>query len=412
MQVRLLGPVDVMAPDGPRPVRGLRRKTVLATLALHGGEIVSTGQLLDVVWGATAPSTAVNTLQSHMSHLRNVLGSKAAILARPPGYLPDLGGDDTDVQLAERLLRQGTQSADPVDSARHLQSALALWRGRPLADVPGLAWLEEQAERLDLLWLQVKRALAKARLAAGEHAHLVPDLEQLVADHPLDEQIHAQLMLALYRNGRQADALGVYRRLRQTLGEELGIDPSQALRDLETGILRQDPALDAPAPAVTPPLALTAGPIPAQLPPAAPAFAGRSAELASLDAILHPVARAGSPRPAPVIISAVSGTAGVGKTALAVHWAYRVAAQFPTGSCMSTCVASIRTGRRLSRERRCAGSLTRSGFRCRGSPQACQPRPGCTAACWPASGYWWCLTTRETSSRSATASGPWPGSRN
>ena len=218
MQVRLLGPVDVMAPDGPRPVRGLRRKTVLATLALHGGEIVSTGQLLDVVWGATAPSTAVNTLQSHMSHLRNVLGSKAAILARPPGYLLDLGSDGTDVRLAERLLRQGTQSADPVDGARHLQSALALWRGRPLADVPGLAWLEEQAEQLDLLWLQVKRALAKARLAAGEHAHL---------------------------------------------------------------------------------------------------------------------------------------------------------------------------------------ALTRSGFRCRGSPRACQPRPGCTAACWRASGYWWCLTTRETSSRFA-----------
>lgn len=314
MQVRLLGPVDVMAPGGPRPVRGLRRKAVLATLALHGGEIVSTGHLADVVWGETAPSAAANTLQSHISHLRSVLGSKAAILARPPGYLLDLGGDDTDVRLAERLLREGTQSADPVDGARQLQSALALWRGRPLADVPGLAWLEEQAERLDLLWLQVKVALAKARLAAGEHAHLVPDLERLVADHPLDEQIHAQLMLALYRNGRQADALGVYRRLRQTLGEELGIDPSQLLRDLETGILRQDPALDAPTPALPLPLASPAVPIPAQLPPAVPAFAGRRTELASLDAILRPVARAGSAGPAPVVISAVPGTAGVGKT--------------------------------------------------------------------------------------------------
>ncbi len=331
MQVRLLGPVDVMAPGGPRQVRGQRRKTVLATLALHGGEIVSTGQLVDVVWGDTASSAAVNTLQSHMSHLRSVLGSKSAILARPPGYLLDLGGDGTDVQLAQRLLRQGTQSADPADGTRQLQSALALWRGRPLADVPGLAWLEDQAERLDLLWLQVKRALAKARLAAGEHAHLVPDLEQLVADHPLDEQIHAQLMLALYRNGRQADALGVYRRLRRTLDEELGIDPSQMLRDLETGILRQDPALEAPAPAVTVPLAVPAPPVPAQLPPAVPAFAGRRAELASLDAILHPAGRTGAAGPAQVIISAVSGTAGVGKTALALHWAHRAAAQFPDG---------------------------------------------------------------------------------
>ena len=331
MQVRLLGPVDVMAPGGPRQVRGQRRKTVLATLALHGGEIVSTGQLVEVVWGDTVSSAAVNTLQSHMSHLRTVLGSKNAILARPPGYLLDLGGEGTDVQLAQRLLREGTQSADPADGTRHLQSALALWRGRPLADVPGLAWLEDQAERLDLLWLQVKRALAKARLAAGEHAHLVPDLEQLVADHPLDEQIHAQLMLALYRNGRQADALGVYRRLRRTLNEELGIDPSQMLRDLETGILQQDPALEAPAPAVPVPLALPAPPVPAQLPPAVPSFTGRSAELASLDALLHPVARTGPPGPAQVIISAVSGTAGVGKTALALHWAHRAAAQFPDG---------------------------------------------------------------------------------
>ena len=114
MQVRLLGPVDVMAPGGPRQVRGQRRKTVLATLALHGGEIVSTGQLVDVVWGDTVSSAAVNTLQSHMSHLRTVLGSKNAILARPPGYLLDLGGEGTDVQLAQRLLRQGTQSADPA----------------------------------------------------------------------------------------------------------------------------------------------------------------------------------------------------------------------------------------------------------------------------------------------------------
>ena len=376
MQVRLLGPVDVMASGGPRQVSGLRRKTVLATLALHGDEIVSTGHLVDVVWGGTASLAAVNTLQSHISHLRNVLGSKAAILARPPGYLLDLGSDGTDVQLAERLLRQGTQSADPADGARHLQSALALWRGRPLADVPGLAWLEEQAERLDLLWLQVKRALAKARLAAGEHAHLVPDLEQLVADHPLDEQIHAQLMLALYRNGRQADALGVYHRLRQTLDEELGIGPSQMLRDLETGILRQDPALEAPAPAVTVSPPLPAAPIPAQLPPAVPAFAGRSAELASLDAILHPAARTSSMSPAHVIISAVSGTAGVGKTALALHWAHRVAPQFPDGQLHVNLGGFDPDGHALEPEEAVRGFLDAfgmpvTGFAVGGSPSTC-----------------------------------------
>jgi DNA-binding SARP family transcriptional activator len=353
MQVRLLGPVDVMVDGGPRLVRGLRRKAALAALGLHGGEIVSTGRLVNAVWGETAPSTAVNTLQSHVSHLRNVLGSKAAILARPPGYLLDLGDDGTDVQLAERLLRQGTQSADPVLGTRHLQAAMALWRGRPLADLAGLAWLEEQAGRLDLLCVQVKRALFEARLAAGEHLQLVPDLERMAAGHPLDEQIHAQLMLALYRSGRQADALAVYHRLRRTLDEELGIDPSQMLRDLETAILRQDraldtaiprqdralysaiprqdPALDAVPPATSRPAIDRL--VPAQLPTDVQAFTGRAGELSDLDRLHSASDHLGETAGAPsaVVISVVSGTAGVGKTALAVRWAHQVRRQFPDG---------------------------------------------------------------------------------
>ena len=131
---------------------------------------------------------------------------------------------------------------------------------------PGLVWLEEQAGRLDALRLQVQRALVEARLAAGEHAQLVPRLEQMLAEHPLDEQLHAQLMVALYRAGRQADALAVFHRLRHTLSEELGIDPSQRLRELETAILRQDPALEAPAP---PPSAPTPAPAASTPAPAA-----------------------------------------------------------------------------------------------------------------------------------------------
>ncbi len=168
MQVRLLGPVDVMVDGAPRPVHGLRRKALLAALALHCGEVVSTGRLVDVVWGQNAPSTAVNTLQSHVSYLRHLLASKAAIRAQPPGYLLDLGEDGTDVQLAERLLRQGQQAAEPAQRVAHLRAALALWRGRPLADMTGLPWLENQAGRLDLLGAQVRRALIDARLASGE----------------------------------------------------------------------------------------------------------------------------------------------------------------------------------------------------------------------------------------------------
>src|SRR5215472_12219240 len=127
MQIRLLGPVDVVVQGESRPVHGLRRKAVLAVLALHDGGVVSTDLLADVVWGDAAPPTAMNSLQSHVSYLRGVLGVKTAILARPPGYVLQLPGDGTDVQVAERLLERGRQSADPVGAVRHLQDALALW---------------------------------------------------------------------------------------------------------------------------------------------------------------------------------------------------------------------------------------------------------------------------------------------
>ncbi len=337
MRVRLLGPVDIVVDGEVRLVRGLRRKAVLATLALHGGQVVSNDRLADAVWGRTAPLTSLNTLQSHVSYVRTLLGGQAAILARAPGYVLELGDDGTDVRLAERLLRQGTQAADPVQGARDLREALALWRGRPLADLAGLPWLEEQAERLDLLGEQIGRALSEARLAAGEHLQLVPELERMAAGHPLDEQVHAQLMVALYRSGRQADALSAYQRLRHTLAEELGLFPGPALRELETAILRQDPSLDAPAPAASlrpaGPAAPAASPqpVPAQLPPPVAEFAGRGAELGRLDSILPGATQGVPPDRAGVVVSLITGTAGVGKTALAVHWAHRVAAQFPDG---------------------------------------------------------------------------------
>ena len=180
--------------------------------------------------------------------------------------------------------------------------------------------------------MQLRQALSQARLAAGEHSQLVPELEQMLTDCPLDERVHGQLMLALYRSGRQADALAAYHRLRQALDDDLGIEPSQFLRDLQTAILNQDPALNAAtarrlagpgraersradrrrSPALPWP-----GPAPVGATRLSP---GRTAELACLDATMASVA-----------LAAISGTAGVGKTALAVHWAHRVAAQFPDG---------------------------------------------------------------------------------
>ncbi len=212
---------------------------------------------------------------------------------------------------------------------RQRHCALGLWRGQPLAEVSSLAWFDGNVRRLDLLWMRVRQAWSEAMLAAREHEQAVPELEQMVADHPLDERLHAQLMLALYRSGRPAEALAVYHRIRRTLAEKLGIDPGQDLRDLETAISRRDLSLEAPAPAVA--LASPAVPVPAQLPPAVSAFSGRRAELARLDAIVPPDARAGTTSAASMVIAVLSGTAGVGKTALAVYWAHRVARRFPGG---------------------------------------------------------------------------------
>jgi DNA-binding SARP family transcriptional activator/tetratricopeptide (TPR) repeat protein len=315
VQIRLLGPVEVVRDGTARPVPGLRRRAILAVLALRRGEVVSTDRLIGTVWGDAAPPTVANTLQQHVSQLRQVLGDRSAIRARPPGYVLDVGDEPTDVAAAERLIRQATGETEPALRVPHLRAALALWRGPSLADVADLPWLDEQAMRLDLLRVQARRALVEAGLAAGEHAALLPDLEELVADHPFEEQLHGQLMLALYRAGRQADALAAYRRLRDRLRDELGIEPTPAVRELETALLRQDPALAPAAPPAPVPVR-----VPAQLPAAVPAFAGRAAELAALDEVLG---QGG--------IVAVSGSAGVGKTTLAVHWAHRVAGRFPDG---------------------------------------------------------------------------------
>ncbi|MEU0563421.1 AfsR/SARP family transcriptional regulator, partial [Dactylosporangium sp. NPDC006015] len=325
--MRLLGPVDVLVDGAARPVRGQRRKAVLAVLGLHPGEVVSTGRLVDLVWGDAPPPNAVNALQSHVSYLRRALGDKAVIASRPPGYLLDAGGDGTDVAVAERRIAAGLQEADPAARARHLQAALELWRGTPLADTGGLPWLDEQAERLGQLWLRGRRALLEARLGLGQHAQLLPDLEQLTREHPFDEQLHGLLMLTLYRLGRQADALAAFRRLRGTLDDDLGIEPGAALRDLEAGILRQDPELDAPAP-----VAATAPAVPAQLPLAVGTFAGRTGELARLDSLLTGATGDTADTGAGgVAVAAVTGTAGVGKSALVVHWAHRAAGRFPDG---------------------------------------------------------------------------------
>jgi DNA-binding SARP family transcriptional activator/tetratricopeptide (TPR) repeat protein len=324
VRIRLLGPVEITVRGAARPVPGLRRRAVLAVLGLHAGDLVGVDQLIDVVWGTAPPAGAANALQRHVSYLRGVLDTPGCIVSRPPGYVLDLPDGGTDVALAEALIRRAGQALDRAAAAAHLRTALALWRGRPLDGTAGLPWLAEQAERLARMRLEVVTSLVEHRLALGEHAELVPELDRLAGDHPFEEPIHGQLMLALYRGGRPVEALAAYGRLARTLGDELGIDPGPPLRRLEAEIRRRDPALDLPAPAIRSDRGSTPV-VAAQLPAVTPSFTGRSAELAMLDR-----ARATS-GPAAAAISVISGTAGVGKTALAVHWAHRATGEFPDG---------------------------------------------------------------------------------
>jgi DNA-binding SARP family transcriptional activator len=326
MQVRLLGPVDVVDGDVAQPIPGLRRRAVLAVLGLAAGDPVSIERLVEVVWDGAPPARALNTLQSNISYLRGLLGGRDAIVARPPGYRLYTDGG-TDLDLARQLIGQARRSDNPAEHVRLLESALLLWRGRPLADVAGLSWLDSQADRLAQLRLDALHDLHGARLALGEHITLIAELENLIREHPYQERFHRHLMLAYYRAGRQADALSAYQQLRRRLADELATEPALELRELEAAILRQSASLDPPGHAEAPErrsVTEGAAEVPRQLPADLGGFVGRLDHLADLDRQLEN-SRDG------VTIRVISGTAGVGKTALAVHWAHRVAHRFPDG---------------------------------------------------------------------------------
>ncbi|MFF0269921.1 BTAD domain-containing putative transcriptional regulator [Kribbella sp. NPDC004536] len=324
LQIRLLGSVDVVLDGTVRDVPGVRRKAALAALALRIGHPVSNDFLIDVVWSGDTPSTVVNTLQSHMSYLRRILRRPGCIVASSPGYRLDQRRVDTDLRAAERLIQSAEQTTDLREKATRLQAALDLWRGKPLDEIGGQPWIDEQCERIERLHYETAKSLIETRLALGEHSALIGTVEEMIEHHPFDEDLCSQLMTALYRSGRQADALAAYRELRIRLNDELGITPGRRLRDLEQAVLRQDPTLDAPSKRSVP--VITAA---SQLPPAATRLVGRQQEIEQLERILDRSHRQPLGTAAPVI--AVSGAPGIGKTTLALHWAHGILPSFPDG---------------------------------------------------------------------------------
>ncbi|MGZ8740562.1 MAG: BTAD domain-containing putative transcriptional regulator, partial [Gaiellaceae bacterium] len=242
MKFLILGPLEVR--DGARtvPLGGPKPRALLGVLLLHANGVVSTARLIDELWGDTPPETAVTMVQVYVSRLRKVLPA-GALQTRPPGYRLEVEPEQVDLIRFERLVTDAGH-ADPELSARLLGEALALWRGPPLADLLLEGEARHEASRLNDLHLATNIERIEAELELGHHVRMVGELEALAAAHPYREALHGLLMLALYRSGRQADALEAYRSVRKRLGEELGLTPGDDLRGLEAAILRQDSALD------------------------------------------------------------------------------------------------------------------------------------------------------------------------
>ena len=244
MEIRLLGPLEVR--DGNRTIALPRRqqRALLAALALRAGQVVSTERLVADLWGEHAPASATGSLQNTVSALRKLLG-RDVLVTQAPGYRLGVSRDAVDVNRFERLLAEA-QNAEPPARVALLREALDLWRGPALADLDEEEFARLEAARLDELRVTALEQRLDAELELGRHASLVGELEQLVATHPLRERMRGQLMLALYRCGRQAEALEVYRAARLALADELGLDPSPELQELERRVLRQDASLAAP----------------------------------------------------------------------------------------------------------------------------------------------------------------------
>jgi DNA-binding SARP family transcriptional activator/tetratricopeptide (TPR) repeat protein len=329
----LLGPLQVQVDDRDILVSAARQRVLLVALLLRRGRAVPAAQLADLVWDDQPPQGSAVTLRSYVMRLRQVLGHAAGhrITTATNGYQIEASEEELDVARYNALFRLGDAAADAgawEQASELFTQAEGLWRGRPLEDISCQALQVTEVPRLEQLRLQVIQRRIEADLYLGRPLRVIPELVSLTSEHPLHEAFHAQLMLALHHSGRQADALAAYGKARDILVSEAGIEPGSDLRQLHRRLLAGAPlpgqrrAGFAGAPAPSPPRYR-----PEQLPPPPPGFVGRAAELQKLTRLLGGMTRA----PNATMIVVVSGTAGVGKTALVVHWAHQVARNFPDG---------------------------------------------------------------------------------
>jgi len=351
----LLGPLVVRSGDAVVPIPQGKQRAVLAVLLVRAGQVVPASELAELIWDGAPPRSARVTLQNYVKRLRQALGEsgQTRIRTRDAGYLIEASVGELDLLRFPALCDMGRAAAAKGEwdrAALQLRAALALWRGQPFVDVSCQLLAASETPRLAELRIAALEKRIAADLHLGRHAQVIPELQQLALAERLRERVHALLMRALYQSGRQAEALAAYQTARQALVGELGMEPGPELRELHQQILAADPGLSLPAartaarpaaggarigpPASPGPVTRAAadrGPGPAgdgprQL-PASARLVGRRAEVRSLNALLADSATAESS----VLISAISGTAGVGKTTLALHWARQVAPRFGDG---------------------------------------------------------------------------------
>jgi predicted ATPase/DNA-binding SARP family transcriptional activator len=335
MDFHILGPLEALDDGGDVTPAGTKRRALLALLLLHANETLPTERLIDELWGEHPPATAARTLQAHVSRLRKVLDAGArndpsgVIVTREHGYQLKLDPERLDSHRFERLVAEGRTelgAGHAERAASAFESALSLWRGAPLADLAYEPFAQPEIARLEELRIAALEDLNDAKLALGRHSELVGQLEALIGEHPYRERLRAQLMLALYRCERQADALQAYQDARRTLVDQLGIEPGEHLRELERAVLAQDPALATPAE--------KASEVPASRLPAPPTRTfGRDQDRAAVSELL---------RRTEVRLVSLIGPGGVGKTRLALDVARALEPQFRDGGWFVSLAATAR----------------------------------------------------------------------
>jgi predicted ATPase/DNA-binding SARP family transcriptional activator len=326
-QFSLLGPLSLSSDGAPVALGGQKRRALLAVLLLEANNVVSRERLIDSLWGEDPPETARNTIQVYISQLRKLL-PEGTLETASPGYRLVVEADSVDLFEFLRLSQEGRTalgSGDAAGGADTLRAALALWRGPPLADLAWEPFAQAEIVRLEELRLAALEDRIDADLVLGRHGQLVVELERLVAEHPLRERLRGQLMLALYRAGRQADALAVYQRARRTMVDELGLEPGESLKQLERAILAHDPSLSPSTQQAVPPS-------PRQVPTPPTPLLGRESELNTLADLI---------RQEDTRLVTLTGIGGIGKTRLALELVRRLVPEFQHGSAMVT-LANLR----------------------------------------------------------------------